>query len=92
MLDIKKLIWDSWNIAHIARHDIVPEEVEFICHNNPLVQEGKKGRLLVIGLTNNKKLIAVILDAEEERGIYYPVTARHASKKEQRIYKLEKGG
>ena len=92
MLDIKKLIWDSWNIAHIARHEVVPDEVEIVCHNDPLVQEGKKGRLLIIGVTNNKRVVAVILDPEEEKGIYYPVTARTASKREQRIYKLEKGG
>ena len=92
MLNIKKLIWDSWNIAHIARHDVVPEEVEFVCHNDPLVQEGKKGRLLVIGLTSDEKYLAVILDAEEEKGVYYPVTARTASKRERKIYIIEKGG
>lgn len=92
MLDIKKLIWDKWNIAHIARHEVIPDEVEFACHNDPLVQKGKKGRLLIIGQTSKQRWLTVILDAEEEKGIYYPVTARTASKKERKIYLSEKGG
>lgn len=37
-------------------------------------------------------MLAVILDAEEEKGTYYPVTARRASKRERKIYITEKGG
>ena len=81
MLQIKKLIWDSWNVIHIARHGVVPDEVEIVCHNDPLVQEGKKGRLLVIGMTSTERFLTVILDAEEDEEVYYPVTARSASKR-----------
>jgi uncharacterized DUF497 family protein len=71
---------------------VIPEEVEYVCHNDPLVQEGKKGRLLIIGKTKNDKVLTVILDEEYEIGIYYPVTARTASKRERNIYIVEKGG
>lgn len=88
MLSILRLIWDSWNIAHIARHGVTQDEVEEVCHNNPLVQIGKKGRLLIIGLSQDGKMLTVILD-EEHRGVYYPVTARAASKKERKLYNSE---
>lgn len=88
MLYILRLIWDSWNIAHIARHGVTQDEVEEICHNDPLVQTGKKGRLLIIGFNQGGKMLTVILD-EESQGIYYPVTARAASKKERKLYKGE---
>lgn len=92
MLNIRKLLWDNWNISHIARHDVIPDEVEEVCQNNPLVQQGKKGRLLVIGLTGKKRALTVILDPEEEVGVYYPVTARLSSKKEGKVFATEKGG
>lgn len=57
MIFIQKLRWDQWNIAHIARHNVIPEEVEEICHRDPLVQKGKKGRKLVIGSTSTNKII-----------------------------------
>lgn len=90
MLFILHLIWASWNVAHIAHHEVSPNEVEDVCHSDPLVQEGKKNRLLIIGITKDKRMLSIILDHEEEEGIYYPVTARTASKKERKLYKQEK--
>lgn len=92
MIKIQKLLWDTWNIEHIARHDVAPDEVENVCHNDPVVQQGKKGRLLIIGLTKNDRALTVILDPEEQEGIYYPVTAHAASRRERKIYSTEKGG
>ena len=79
-------------MAHIARHNVTPEEVEKVCHTNPLVQKGKKGRLLVFGPTGNGRMLVAILDPEQEKGVYYPVTAYKASKKLTKIYLNQKGG
>ena len=92
VLIIKRLIWDEWNTAHIARHKIIPDEVEKICHSDALVEEGHTGRLLIIGLAKVNKMITVIIDPEPEEGIYYVVTARSSSKRERKIYKDKKGG
>lgn len=86
---IRKLIWDGWNVDHIARHKVIPEEVENVCHCNPLVQAGKKGRKLIIGPTRENRIITIILE-HEGYGKYYPVTARDASRKERKLYKKEK--
>ncbi len=91
MLNIRRLIWDPWNVAHIARHHVTPEEVEEVCQGDPVVQEGKKGRALVFGPTQAGRMLTVVLDAEDE-GVYYPVTARPASRRERGIYAKEKGG
>ena len=90
MVNIKLLIWDEWNVAHIARHKVTQEEVEEVCASNPVMQTGKKGRLLAYGLTKSGKTITVVLDQEPEDGVYYPVTARSTAKKERKIYKQEK--
>src|SRR5659263_586170 len=49
MLVVRRLIWNPWNIGHIARHEVTPEDVEQVCHGNPVVQVGKQGRSLVFG-------------------------------------------
>ena len=92
MINVQKLIWDSWNIAHIARHNVVPEEVEQVCHINPIVQKGKERRLHIFGPTKAGRMLTVILDPEEEKGTYYPVTAYKASKRLAKLYFNQKGG
>ena len=93
MLVVRRLIWDPWNIGHIARHEVTPEEVEEVCHGDPVVQVGKQGRSLVFGPTGSGRMLAVVMDPEsEETGVYYPVTARPASRRERAIYAGERGG
>lgn len=92
MIHIRRLVWDGWNIDHIARHKVTPEEAEEVCHSDFLLLEGKKGRLLIIGLTQQGRMLAVVLDPESEAGVYYPVTARSAATKERRLYQKYKGG
>ncbi len=92
MILVRKLIWDAWNVQHIARHHITPDEVEEICHKLPLVLRGQqKGRLVLIGLTDEKKFVAVVLEAQGH-GTYYPVTAYEPSTEDIALYKRLKGG
>lgn len=88
---IVQLVWDADNTAHIARHNVTPEEVDELCKADPLVQQGKKGRLAVSGKTSTGRFLVVILDPEPESGVYYPVTAYPASGRYRRIYEQEKG-
>lgn len=87
---VHRLRWDPWNVAHIARHQVSPEEVEEVCQGDPLVLTGYLDRLIVLGPTGEGRVIAAIL-APEETGVYYPVTARPASRKERALYRQEKG-
>ena len=92
MVFIKRLIWDEWNIAHIERHDILPDEVDEICQGNPLIQQGHHGRIVLIGRTMTDKILEVVLDPEPDNGTYYVVTAHVASKKDRVLYRKEKRG
>jgi uncharacterized DUF497 family protein len=92
MLAIRRLIWDSWNIAHIARHHVIPEEVEAVCHGAPMFSATYKGRLRVVGPTPTGRMLTVILGPTEEAGVYYPITARPADRKERRLYAQARGG
>lgn len=92
MIHVRRLIWDDWNVAHIARHDVTPAEVEEVCHGSPIADETYADRLRLIGATVNGNLLTVILAPQNEVAVYYPVTARPSSKKERRRYRARKGG
>lgn len=81
MAIVKGLIWDDWNKKHIAKHGILPEEVEEVCHGRHKVVESYRKRLLVVGRTKLGKLLAIVLSPEDrdlrpyENDTYYPITA-----------------
>jgi uncharacterized DUF497 family protein len=85
MHDVEQLIWEEWNVEHIARHDVRPQEVEEVCHGQFVASATYGGRLRLIGRTANGRMLTIIL-APEGEGNYYPVTARPASRKECRRY------
>ena len=84
-------MWDTGNVAHIARHGVTRDEVEQVCRSNPNVEQGYLGRLRFVGTTTAGRMIAVVL-APKGKGIYCVVTARPASRKERKQYTQVKGG
>src|SRR5262245_53142328 len=90
MVEIHRLIWDPWNVGHIARHQVTLREVEEVCHPKPLVQQGNIGRIALVGPTVAGRMLAVILDPQGD-GAFYVVTAHPASRKDRALYSREKG-
>ena len=90
MIVIRRLVWNSWNIAHIARHDVVPDEVEEVCHGDYMTSETYKGRIRVVGPTLAGRMLTVIL-APKGAGTYSTVTAHNASAGERKRYHELKG-
>lgn len=83
---INKLIWDEWNIEHIAKHNVKPEEVEQVCTDKHLARRGRRGTYTIIGQTKGGRYLAMVL-APKGSGSFYPVTAREADFKERRLFK-----
>ena len=52
MIYIRRLIWGDWNVEHIDRHAVKLEEVEEVCHSDPVVRRTRDGRFLVVGRTD----------------------------------------
>ena len=86
MLPIRELVWNRRNIVHIARHRVIPEEVEEVCYANPFVTRAKFKRLRIIGQTETGRYLTIILEPKE-RGVYYPITARSATVRERERYR-----
>ncbi|HSW88628.1 MAG TPA: hypothetical protein VLG12_05710 [Candidatus Saccharimonadales bacterium] len=81
MIAVKELVWDDWNKAHIAKHKVLPKEVEEVCHGIFKAIESYRERLQIVGRTKNGRKLIIILSPEDRElkkygsGIYYPITA-----------------
>lgn len=82
--DCERLVWDDWNLDHIVKHAVTVSEVEEVVLRGQLVRETYKSRLQVIGPTATGRLLSVVVGAvpNEPAGVYYPFSARPASRKE----------
>jgi len=83
---IKRLIWDAWNIAHIGRHNVNPEEVEAICRSKNLLNKWKNKTYRVIGQTEDGRYLTIFLSPRDRQN-YYPVTARDSTEKEKKSFR-----
>ena len=91
MVFIKKLIWDDFNVAHIAIHDVTVQEVEEVCQGDFIARQTYNDRLLITGPDSTGNLLSIVLGPEGDDE-YYVVTARPAAKKERRVYRKTKEG
>ncbi len=95
MVYLRRLVWDDWNLDHIARHGMTQDDVEAVCHDDPIVyRESYKDRLVLLGTTPEGRVLAVVLGPvpNAPEGTYYPFTARPADRSERRDYHHLKGG
>ena len=94
-ISIAALVWDDFNEAHIwERHQLTRVQVEEVCYgdaSNIKLEITYGNRFLIIGPGQDGKLYAIVLGSEGEN-IFYPVTARRASKIERREYAAWKAG
>ena len=92
MLRRYHLRWDPVNVAHIWRHGVGTNEVAEVVDGAPIVEPGHTGRtVLIVGPMLTGRMLAVVLEPEGAE-IYYPVTARPASRKERRRYAAARRG
>ena len=88
-IKVKEIVFDAWNIKHVRKHNVKPEEIFEAARNLIYHRVTYKNRYLAIGISE-KRLITLILK-RENTGRYYLVTARDASKKErEKIYAKQK--
>jgi len=89
-MKISRFQWDAWNIGHIARHNVTPEEAEEAFCNEPLFLRGRSGTRMVLGRTEAGRFLTVIY-VTRPGGSVYVVTARDMDRKERRRYRRERG-
>ena len=83
---IRKLFWDDWNIDHIIRHAVRPEEIEQLCLSEKILLSKASGtKIRVIGKTAGGRYLTVFLGPREKQS-FYVVTARDSTLKEKRLF------
>lgn len=82
---IDRVLWGERSVAHIARHEITPEEVEDVLFSPPLdARRGKyPGTYLVFGRSRGGRRLLVVI-APRPRNSWYVVTARDVDRTERR--------
>lgn len=82
-IELTQLIWDSWNLEHIKKHNVTVGETEEAVVSISVHRMGHSGKIILIG-RSGKRLLAMIM-AHKEENKYYIVTVRDADKKERRL-------
>ena len=85
--------WDEANEGHVARHNIVPEEVEQVFANDPMdlgadVLDGEE-RYTGVGHTNRLRVLVLVWTMRGEA--IRPITAFDASERLAKRYLAERG-
>ena len=88
-MKITGLLWDPETVEHVARHSVVPEEVEEMIFSYPesLIEKGREnGLYLVSGQTGSGRYLFVVIKTLG-KGKAKPITAREMSGKDRDHYK-----
>ena len=87
MVYVRHLLFDNFNVRHLKKHDITIREVIAVCEGKHFTLPSYGGRLLLIGAIKGRVLSVVVAPKPKEgKNVYYPVSARPASRKERKGY------
>lgn len=92
MADVRRLVWNPANVAHIARHGVTAREAQEVAFGQHFDLQSYGGRLTLIGATSAGRMLAVIVEALDLPDTFFVVTARPASRKERRQYQSRMEG
>ncbi len=77
--------WDHSNIEHIARHQIVPEEVEETFLEKHLIRKTRDDRYILLGQSAEGRYLTVVFVIRANK--VRVITARDMEKNERHIFK-----
>lgn len=88
---IRGLIWDDYNVEHIAYHQVESGEVEEAVWGDAWFKRGPgRKRYYAYSRTEEGRYLFIVLDREyDER--FYVVTARDMDEDEKRLYQRGRG-
>lgn len=83
---IESFDWDEANAGHIARHGLLPDQLEDIVDGRYVVLRNKRnaaGDYRIIGRDGGGRLVTVVIVATSNSGVWRPVTAWYSNAAEQ---------
>ena len=79
-IKVKLIIFDDYNLGHIAKHKVTKKEVTEAGKNLLYHRRTYKDRYLVIGLSKKRLITLIVKKIDKTK--YYLVTARDSSRVE----------
>ena len=73
-MEITDLDWNDWNVEHIARHKVRPEEVEEVCYGFHFVRKASGSRYVLSGQSQDGRYLDVVIE-RVSGSIFRPITA-----------------
>lgn len=96
IMRVVELLWDEHNEAHIARHSVIPAEVEEVVFARAtrweLQTSHHRPRLIAVGPTGAGRLLFVVCELPTPAGRSVCVTARPATARERRVFEERSRG
>ena len=87
---IKDIIWTDKAVEHIAKHGVIPDEVEeCIFEDSPMFFKAPKKpseRLCVLCQSGAGRYLFIVISRPDEKGFVKIITARDMTFKERRRY------
>ena len=90
-MNINAFDWDDANVDHIARHNIIPDEVEEIFTSKHFIFRTRSGRYLALGKTAAGRYLTCIFERREYSGNIRVVTAWDMNTKDRKLFKKKVG-
>jgi len=80
--------WNEWNVEHIARHGVMPDEAEYVVRTakNPFPRKIEEDKWLVWGRGRGDRFLQVIYVLDEDRTVYV-IHARPLEDREKRRFR-----
>jgi len=80
--------WNDWNLEHIARHGVTPEEAEDVIAKarRPFPESGGDDKFRVWGRTRGGRFLQVVYVEDDDERLYV-IHARPLDEKEKRRYR-----
>lgn len=85
-MKVAVLVWDRYNLEHIARHWVQKEEVEEVLERYHQIRKVWNGRYCIRGQTVSGRHLMVFLDTLGQ-GQAYVVTAREMTEQEKKRFR-----
>ena len=83
---VETLIIEKDRPGHIAKHNIIIDDVLEVLIRDYMYFAGRENRWLIIGKTDRNVFLTIVLGEREEENTYGLITARPASRKERSFY------
>lgn len=85
-MEIESFDWDEENAGHVARHGLVPDQLEDLVDGRYVVLRNKRdgaGEFRIIGRDRGGRLVTVVIVSTSNPRVWRPVTAWYSNAAEQ---------